>query len=163
MTSDIRLKEKLIPVKDSLERLSELKAYNYYWKDKHKYGDKKQLGLVAQEVEKVFPEAIQKGKDGFLAVSYSNLIAPTIEAIKQLWGKVLVNDKKIAVSEKKIEAIEAQLKSTSRMPASVNQSNKNLAAEITELKAANARKDQEISVMKNYFCIKDPSAPFFKK
>lgn len=79
LTSDIRLKENLTPVKDSLEKLSTLKAYNYYWKDKKKFSDQKQLGLVAQEVEKVFPEAVLKGSDGFLAVSYANLVAPLIE------------------------------------------------------------------------------------
>lgn len=39
---------------------------------------------MAQEVQKVYPEAVSKGTDGFFAVSYSNLVAPIIEAIKEL-------------------------------------------------------------------------------
>ncbi|HXH29468.1 MAG TPA: tail fiber domain-containing protein [Bacteriovoracaceae bacterium] len=166
LTSDIRLKENLIPVQDSLKRLSELKAYNYYWKDKKKFGDKKQLGLVAQEVEKVFPEAVMKGNDGFLAVSYANLVAPLIESVKELYGqslalyvRVTASEKQLALQAQKMSAsdleiatLKEQLKAISRKPASSERENE----KIKFLEAENAS-------MKSYLCQKDPSASFCKK
>jgi hypothetical protein len=84
LTSDARLKEGLTPINDSLSKITQLTGYTYHWKDKKKFSDKKQIGLVAQEVEKLFPEAVSKGADGFLAVSYNTLLAPVIESIKDL-------------------------------------------------------------------------------
>ena len=42
------------------------------------------LGLIAQEVEKVYPEAVTEGPDGFKVLEYQALVAPLIEAVKEL-------------------------------------------------------------------------------
>lgn len=42
------------------------------------------MGVIAQKVEKVFPEAVLKDEKGVRSVAYSMLIAPTIEAIKEI-------------------------------------------------------------------------------
>jgi hypothetical protein len=42
------------------------------------------MGVVAQTVEKVFPEAVSKDQNGYRSVAYTMLIAPIIESIKQL-------------------------------------------------------------------------------
>ena len=44
----------------------------------------RQVGLIAQEVEKVLPEVIRQQKDGFLHISYDNLAAVFVEALKDL-------------------------------------------------------------------------------
>ncbi|MDG0815777.1 tail fiber domain-containing protein [Bdellovibrio svalbardensis] len=86
-TSDIRLKTNVeyLQSKDSLEKISSLRGIHYDWKDQTKLGTDRQIGLIAQDVEKVFPEAVKKNSEGFLSVSYSNLVAPVIEAIKELF------------------------------------------------------------------------------
>jgi hypothetical protein len=42
------------------------------------------IGVVAQDVEKVFPELVTTGRDGFKRVNYVGLIGPLIEAVKEL-------------------------------------------------------------------------------
>lgn len=70
-------------IPDSLEKILTLNGYYYYW---NRGSDKaKKIGLKAQEVEKVFPEVISKGNDGFLSVSYNHLVAVVIEAIKEFY------------------------------------------------------------------------------
>ena len=41
------------------------------------------MGLIAQEVEEIFPEVIGTGPDGMKGINYAALIAPLIEAMKQ--------------------------------------------------------------------------------
>jgi hypothetical protein len=48
----------------------------------------RKMGVKAQEVEKVFPELISEGSDGFKSVSYDHLVAPLIEGVKELNQKV---------------------------------------------------------------------------
>jgi trimeric autotransporter adhesin len=45
--------------------------------------------VIAQEVEKVFPEAVSTAPDGYKAVGYSTLVAPLIQAIKEFYHKVM--------------------------------------------------------------------------
>ena len=67
-TSDVRLKKQIVPLKSSLEKVSELQGVSYEWKT-DEYPDMgltpgKQIGLVAQDVEKVLPELVSQDKDG---------------------------------------------------------------------------------------------------
>jgi hypothetical protein len=49
---------------------------------------KKQIGLIAQEVELIRPEVVRTGDDGLKGIEYQNLVGLLIEAIKQLNNKV---------------------------------------------------------------------------
>lgn len=123
------------------------------------------MGVKAQEVEKVFPEVISEGPDGFKSVSYDHLIAPVIEAVKQLYGQVKALYERVLSNEKKtdteIAALKEQIKLSNRTPASIDQSQemKLMKEEMGKLKSENARKDQELKQVKAYLCHKDPSAP----
>lgn len=46
--------------------------------------DGRQIGLVAQDVEKALPELVSKDKDGYKAISYTKLTAVLVEAVKEL-------------------------------------------------------------------------------
>lgn len=81
--SDIRLKENIQRIPSSLAKIEELTGVTYNWKDKEREQNR-QIGLIAQEVQKVFPEAVRKAPNGYLSVAYQNLVAPIIEAIKEL-------------------------------------------------------------------------------
>ena len=78
LTSDIKLKKNIKPIKDSLNKILSLEGKNYEWKDKTKPG--KQYGLIAQDVEKVIPELVTQGKTKHL--DYTSIIPILIEAIK---------------------------------------------------------------------------------
>jgi hypothetical protein len=106
--SDVRLKEKIEPLKDNLSKISNLSGYSFFWKDKEKFNANKQIGLLAQEVEKVFPELITKNDEGYLTVSYSNLIAPVIGALKELHAQFLMLVQADKSQNKEIELLKSE-------------------------------------------------------
>jgi len=86
-SSDIALKENIQPLSNSLANLKQLNGYSYKFKDTEKVTGAKTLGLTAQEVEKVYPDLVQ-GEEGSKSLQYSGLIAPLLEAIKELSTEV---------------------------------------------------------------------------
>jgi hypothetical protein len=104
-SSDIALKEDITNIPDALESLKKLNGVLFNWKDKwieHQGGEdgyfvrKKDVGVIAQEVEKVLPEAVAQRKDGIKAVKYDRLTCLLIEAVKKLNEKIetLTKEKK---------------------------------------------------------------------
>ncbi|HCY20838.1 TPA: hypothetical protein DIC40_03135 [Patescibacteria group bacterium] len=65
--------------------------------------------MVAQEVEKVFPEAVKADAKGLKSVEYGNLVAPIIEAIKELYTKYLDQQTQISELEQRIEILEKNI------------------------------------------------------
>jgi hypothetical protein len=96
-SSDAMLKEDIINIPNPLEALKKLNGVLFNWKDewiKKQGGEdgyfvrKKDVGVIAQEVEKVLPEAVAQRKDGIKAVKYDRLTCLLIEAVKVLSDKV---------------------------------------------------------------------------
>lgn len=85
--SDLRLKKNIETISNALEKVTSLKGVMYEWK-KDNGDDKKHLGLIAQEVKKVFPELVQTDATGNYSVHYTGMIAPLVEAIKELKNRV---------------------------------------------------------------------------
>ncbi len=75
--SDRRLKSEIEPLRHGLQRVKALTGYSYV------KGGKKDIGVIAQEVQVVAPELVSE-HDGYLAVNYGQLNALLIEAIKEL-------------------------------------------------------------------------------
>lgn len=90
--SDIRYKKDILPLNNNLAQLSQLQGVSYYWRKEEfpskKFTDNKQLGLIAQEVEILFPEVVYTDKDGYKSVDYAHLTPVLIEAIKELNQKI---------------------------------------------------------------------------
>jgi hypothetical protein len=78
--SDIRLKTDLKLIDSPLEKIRKLAGYTYTRKD----SGERQTGLVAQDVQKVLPEAVSEDKEGNLSIAYGNLVGLLVEAIKEL-------------------------------------------------------------------------------
>lgn len=110
--SDIKFKKNITPLDNALLKLSQLTGYTYDWKQEEfkekDFSDKKQLGLIAQEVEQVFPEAVSISKDGTRSVAYSMLIAPIIESIKSLFKSSDENSREIASLREENEELKRQ-------------------------------------------------------
>jgi len=79
--SDGRLKRNFVQFEDALERVRRLKGGIY---ERIDLDGKKQVGLIAQEVLDVVPEVVSKDESGYYGLSYSNLVALLIEAIKDV-------------------------------------------------------------------------------
>ncbi len=94
-SSDIRYKRDIELVsydgESALEKIAKLNGYYYYWRldefPNKKFSEGRDLGVIAQEVEEVFPEAVVEDSKGFKSVAYSKLISPLIEAVKELFSK----------------------------------------------------------------------------
>lgn len=82
-TSDARLKTNITSLQGSLENITRLNGYHYQWKD-GSMDQSLQTGLLAQEVQAVFPELVQADDKGLLSVNYLGLLPVLIEAVKEL-------------------------------------------------------------------------------
>lgn len=76
--SDIRLKSDLAVITNALDKVSKLTGYIYTRNDT----GQRNTGLVAQDVQKVLPEAVVEGE--YLSVAYGNLLGLIVEAVKEL-------------------------------------------------------------------------------
>ena len=84
-TSDISLKENICTFENAMDVVAGLRGVRFTWK---KNGIKT-VGLIAQEVEKVLPELIGTNADtGLKSVSYANMVAVLIEAVKELKAEI---------------------------------------------------------------------------
>lgn len=82
-SSDARLKSDILPIPDGLAKLQALTGVTYRMAG----SDTRQMGLIAQEVQAVAPEAVTE-VEGMLRLAYGNLIGLLVEAIKDLSAEV---------------------------------------------------------------------------
>lgn len=85
--SDGRFKKNVKTIGGALKLIKSLRGVTYEWindeKEIRTFNNIPQIGFIAQEVEKIIPEAVLKGNDGFLSINYQSLIPVLSEAIKE--------------------------------------------------------------------------------
>ncbi|MBL0183661.1 MAG: tail fiber domain-containing protein [Chitinophagaceae bacterium] len=79
-----------------------MNAYSYYWKDENKDRDQ-QIGLLAQEVDAVFPQLVKKDAEGLLGVNYSGFVPLLIKGMQE-------QQTQIEELKKQIEKLTAAIK-----------------------------------------------------
>lgn len=82
-SSDIRFKNNITPIESPIEKIKAIGGYEFDWNDlqgTHKGHD---VGVIAQEIEKVLPEVVHTRPDSYKAVRYEKIVALLIEAIKE--------------------------------------------------------------------------------
>ena len=88
-TSDSRLKKNIRPVSENaLEAISKLQGVRFEFLREHDPEEPTSVGVIAQQVQAVLPEAVTERENGMLAVRYELLIPLLIEAIKDLKNEV---------------------------------------------------------------------------
>jgi hypothetical protein len=87
-SSDARLKRDVANIKNPLEKILSIRGVEFNWREDvvqpTQHEKSHDIGVIAQEVEKVFPEAVENPAGGYRSVAYSKLVAPVIEAIRTL-------------------------------------------------------------------------------
>ena len=93
VASDAKLKKNVVTLEDSLSKILKLRGVSYEWNELSKRDGKKDVGLIAQEVQAIIPELVSEveskiEEDGHeaethLAVSYDRLAGHFVEAFKQ--------------------------------------------------------------------------------
>jgi hypothetical protein len=93
--SDIRLKDNVITIGNALDKVCKLRGVEYTW-NKGSRKDTRDLGVIAQEVEKVLPEIVKEKKmpliddsdTTYKAVDYEKITAVLIEAVKEQQAQI---------------------------------------------------------------------------
>jgi hypothetical protein len=86
-SSDERLKDNITPIDDPLSKVLSISGNTFDWNEKsNKSGH--DVGLIAQEINEVLPEAVTTRDNGYLAVDYQRVVPLLVEAIKRLTDKV---------------------------------------------------------------------------
>ncbi len=111
-TSDRRLKNVGEKFAAGINELSKLEFFHYtFKKDEAKTPH---VGVIAQDLQKVFPDAVTKGDDGFLRIRWEDMFYAAINAIKELNTKIIEIAQNLTKTDSKIEEqakiIEAQQK-----------------------------------------------------
>lgn len=116
--SDIRLKENISENTDAINKILYVMPYNYTFKaDKD---STPQVGVMAQDLQKYFPESVSEGKDGYLGIRWDEMFFATINAVKELDTKVQANDKDIESLEKDTKLIANNQKSIQKRIADID-------------------------------------------
>lgn len=87
-----------MPKSKAMPKIAKLRGVSWTWRDDAPAEAKEQagMGVIAQELEQVFPELVTTGADGLKRVDYIGLIGPLIEAVKELDARVLSLEAEIA-------------------------------------------------------------------
>ncbi len=82
LISDRRLKKEISKIDNTLDKIENLNGYTYYLKS-DSLNENLQSGVMAQEIQDVYPHLIIDRPDGYMAVDYQGLIPILLEAIKE--------------------------------------------------------------------------------
>ena len=88
-SSDERYKDNVTPIENPNEKLKQIGGYTFDWNDKHEvFKGQHDVGVIAQEIEKVLPEIVETRESGYKAVKYEKIVALLIESNKELIKRV---------------------------------------------------------------------------
>lgn len=79
--SDERLKDNITPLTGSLEKLSQVDAYEFDWNDNSPFTGH-DIGVIAQEIEAIHPELVDTQEDGYKVVKYDKLSTFLLSVVK---------------------------------------------------------------------------------
>ena len=81
-SSDERLKDNITPLSNALDKINQIGGYEFDWNDNSSHSGH-DVGVIAQEIEKVLPEVVVDRDTGYKAVRYEKIVALLIQAIKE--------------------------------------------------------------------------------
>ena len=83
------------------DKINQLRGVTWEWKDDAPEEAKEQpgMGVIAQEVERVFPDLVETDEQGLKKVNYEGLIAPLIEAVKELDARLRALEERMEPDE----------------------------------------------------------------
>ena len=89
-SSDVRLKENIVDIKEGLSIINQLRPVKFDWKDDSPFAHlyPTEYGLIAQEVEEVVPEIVGTMKQDYKGINYESLVPLLISSIKELTKRI---------------------------------------------------------------------------
>lgn len=112
-TSDGRLKKNVKSVENALDKVLALNGVTYEWRI-NEFPDKEfkegvELGVIAQEIEKILPEVVDTDKEGYKSVQYSHIVPVLIEAIKEQQRIIASKDCELQVVKSDMSLLKAEV------------------------------------------------------
>jgi hypothetical protein len=103
--SDERLKENVESIQEPLQKLESIRGVTFNFKEDpsrhHADPHRRRVGLLAQDVQEVLPEAVSAAADGYLAVNYEGLVPVLVEAVK-------AQQRQIQALQQEVNALKAE-------------------------------------------------------
>lgn len=124
LASDIRLKDLTTIFDDGLNAINRLTVYNYTYKADEE--QQPQVGVIAQDLKRVFPNAVSKDKKGYYQIRWDEMFYAAINAIKTL-------DSKIEALASRVSKDRARIATLKKDNANLEKKLNSLANELTEL------------------------------
>jgi hypothetical protein len=116
--SDARYKQNVATLENPLETILNLRGVTFDWNQNDhpgmRFPDRRQIGFIAQEVEKVLPELVSTAQNGYKSVAYQNVVPVLVEAVK--------------TQQKQIEALQTRLKQHEDQQAQIEELKRRLDA-----------------------------------
>jgi hypothetical protein len=106
--SDIRYKKDIKTIDNALEKTKQIEGVTYNWKEEYAENKTLQMGVIAQELEKVFPNLVHTNEKGFKSVNYIGLIPVLLEAIKEQQKQIELLNTKVSTLNTENTALKAQ-------------------------------------------------------
>jgi hypothetical protein len=107
--SDARYKTNVSTFTDALDAILNLRGVTFDWKREDfprlNFDGGRQIGFIAQEVEKVLPELVTTDPNGYKSVAYANIVPVLVEAMKRL-----TQEKEAQIRELKAKNVELEAK-----------------------------------------------------
>ena len=111
--SDGRFKKCVGDLDDALGRVKRLHGVSYEWdRDAHpemQLSEGRQVGFIAQEVQKVLPEAVTSDEQGRKSVSYTSVIPLLVEAVKAQQATIEARDDEVSALRREQDRLKAEL------------------------------------------------------
>ena len=111
--SDGRLNRNIVPLSDTLSKLDQLRGVSFEWnKVSTSIGNKegaKGIGMIAQEVQKVYPELVVVSKDGYLSIDYGKFTVVLLQAVKELQSQINATQNQIQDQMQLVKELEGQV------------------------------------------------------
>ena len=114
-SSDKRLKTNINTIENAVEIVQKLRGVRFNWNEKaHKINqhidlEKKEIGVIAQEVEEHLPEVVKKGLSDYKAIRYEKITPLLIEAIKEQQQQIKAQQQQINEQKQQINEQQQQI------------------------------------------------------
>ncbi len=108
ITSDKRLKKNIEAHKTVLNDVNKLDVYKYHYRDQN-LAESKSIGFMAQEVQKIFPDAVKQNEEGYLGINYDYFSVLAIKSIQEQQELIKMQDDRISKLENEMQEMKQLL------------------------------------------------------
>ncbi len=132
--SDFRFKKNIVTLKSALDKILQLRGVSFEWKTEEfpnkGFTHGENIGLIAQEVEKIIPELVKDGPEGYKSIAYDKLTAFLIEGMKEQQSQIESGKSENAKLTYRVQELESKNTELSTEISKLNE----MKSEIEELK-----------------------------